>query len=173
MLSAARMFEDTDSNIKGIAALGYDFGNHTSFHNFLGGWAASEIYNEVNWTQDLLYKRTGQKTKYFRPPYFTTNAHLSQTLSDMVFIKGTSSSDTSTTVTAEQSAATQLSQAKDGNIILLHDNSKLADTLDILIPALLEQGYVICTIDELFSYKHVTAKSGYIYTNVLSPEAIS
>lgn len=173
MLSAARMFEDTDSNIKGIAALGYDFGNHTSFHNFLGGWAASEIYNEVNWTQDLLYKKTGQKTKYFRPPYFTTNAHLSQTLSDMVFIKGTSSSDTSTTVTAEQSAATQLSQAKDGNIILLHDNSKLADTLDILIPALLEQGYVICTIDELFSYKHVTAKSGYIYTNVLSPEAIS
>lgn len=173
MLSAARMFPEQESNLKKLVSLGYDFGNHTSFHNFLGGWAANEIYNEVNWTQDLMYEKTGQTTKYFRPPYFTVNKHLSDSLSDMVFIKGTASSDTSSNVTAEQSAATQLSQAKDGNIILLHDNSKLGDTLDILIPALLEKGYVICTIDELFQYKHVTPQTGYIYTNVLSPEAIS
>lgn len=173
MLSAARMYPDSDSKLNSIVSLGYDLGNHTSFHNFLGNWAASEIYNEVNWTQDLIYEKTGQTTKYFRPPYFTVNKHLSDSLSDMVFIKGTASSDTSTNVTAEQSAATQLSLAKDGNIILLHDNSKLGDTLDILIPALLEKGYVICTIDELFRYKHITPQTGYIYTNVLSPEVIS
>lgn len=173
MLSATRMYPDSDYKLNSIVSLGYDLGNHTSFHNFLGNWADSEIYNEVNWTQDLIYEKTGQTTKYFRPPYFTVNKHLSDSLSDMVFIKGTGSSDTSTNVTAEQSAATQLSQAKDGNIILLHDNSKLGDTLDILIPALLEKGYVICTIDELFQYKHITPKAGCIYTNVLSPETIS
>lgn len=173
MLSATRMATVHDEKLQSLVELGYDFGNHTSFHNYLGGWAKSEIYNEVNWTQDLIYERTGTSTKYFRPPYFTVSKYLSESLSEMVFIIGTTSSDTSSSVTAEQSAQTQLSQAADGNIILLHDTSKLADTLEILIPALLEQGYVICTIDELFQYKHVTPQTGYKYTNVLKPIAIS
>ena len=173
MLSATRMFSDYDESLKSLVKLNYDFGNHTSFHLFLGGWGKSEIYNEVNWTQNMIYSKTGQTTKYFRPPYFSVNKYLAETLSDMVFIEGTTSSDTSSTVTAHSSAQTQLSQAKDGNIILLHDNSKLAETLDILIPALLEEGYVICTIDELFKYKGVTPQTGYIYTNVLEPKAIN
>lgn len=173
MLSATRMASEHDDKLKTLVELGYDFGNHTSFHNYLGGWAPSEIYNEVNWTQDLIYQKTGTSTKYFRPPYFTVSKYLSESLSEMVFIIGTSSSDTSSSVTAAQSAATQLSQAADGNIILLHDTSKLADTLDILIPALLDEGYVICTIDELFQYKNVTPQAGYKYTNVLNPIAVS
>lgn len=172
MLSAPRMFDDFDEKLKTLTTLNYDFGNHTSFHNYLGDWSYSEIYQEVNWTQDMIYKKTGQTTKYFRAPYFKVSQYLSDALSDMVFIEGTTSSDTSNDVTAQASAQAHLDQAKDGNIILLHDNSKLGETLEILIPGLLNRGYVICTVDELFEYKNVDAKSGYVYTNVLNPKPV-
>ena len=172
MLSAPRMFDDFDEKLKTLTTLNYDFGNHTSFHNYLGDWSYSEIYQEVNWTQDMIYKKTGQTTKYFRAPYFKVSKYLSDALSDMVFIEGTTSSDTSNDVTAQASAQAHLDQAKDGNIILLHDNSKLGETLEILIPELLNRGYVICTVDELFEYKNVDAKSGYVYTNVLNPKPV-
>ena len=58
-----------------------------------------------------------------------------------------------------------LSKIKDGDIILMHDiYSATANSLEITIPKLLEQGYQIVTVSELFHYKNIELKNGNIYS---------
>lgn len=174
MLNGSRVKESNYNLLLKAKTLGLDFGNHSTFHDWgivwdsSGQYNTSEIKNELNFTQDVIYNVTGQTNNYVRLPFFAISGDIMrEALSDMVIIEGTQSSDTSG-ISAESSAATQLSQAKDGNIVLLHDNGKLKATLEIMIPQLLADGYVLCTVDELFQYCNVTPQTGYTYTNVYS-----
>lgn len=173
MLNGSRVKTTNYNLLLRAKTLGLDFGNHSTFHDWgivfdsSGQYTASEIQKELNFTQDVIYEVTGQTNSYVRLPFFAVSGDIMrEALSEMVIIEGTQSSDTSDGVTAEGSAATQLSQAADGNIVLLHDNGKLKATLEIMIPQLLEDGYVLCTVDELFQYCDVTPQAGYTYTNV-------
>lgn len=63
-----------------------------------------------------------------------------------------------------------LKQAKDGDIILLHDaegNSMTVEALDTIIPELQKQGYKFVTVTELFKIKGIEPDMEKVYTNVL------
>ena len=88
----------------------------------------------------------------------------------MPFIAGIGANDWEDRVTAEMRARMILRQAKDGDIILLHDaqgNSKTVEALDTIIPELKKQGYKFVTVSELFRVKGIEPDMTKVYTNVM------
>ena len=88
---------------------------------------------------------------------------------DVPFIAGIGASDWEDRITAEKRAKTILKQAKDGDIILLHDmegNSQTVEALDTIIPELKAQGYKFVTVSELFKKKGIDPDMEKVYTNV-------
>ena len=62
-----------------------------------------------------------------------------------------------------------LAQIHDGSIILLHDaegNTKTVEALDLLIPALQQDGYTLVTVSQLFEAKGVTPDTHAMYSDV-------
>ena len=85
-------------------------------------------------------------------------------------IAGIGANDWEDRVTAEMRAKMILKQAKDGDIILLHDaegNSMTVEALDTIIPELQKQGYKFVTVTELFKIKGIEPDMEKVYTNVL------
>ena len=59
-----------------------------------------------------------------------------------------------------------LKKVKDGDIVLMHDiYSATANSLEITIPKLLDEGYSLVTVSELFYYKDIELSQGKVYGN--------
>ena len=60
-----------------------------------------------------------------------------------------------------------LSKVKDGDIILLHDiHDTTATATEDIVPALIERGFQLVTIDELAYYKNKTLLPGVAYSRI-------
>ena len=68
---------------------------------------------------------------------------------------------------AQTTIQTVLEQAKDGDIILMHDlYETTADASEVLIPELVNRGFQLVTVSELIRYKTGgEPQPGYIYRN--------
>ena len=59
-----------------------------------------------------------------------------------------------------------INKAKDGSIVLMHDIYRAtANSLEIIIPKLLSDGYKFVTVSELLHYKGIEIKKGNVYSN--------
>ncbi len=161
-----------DEIMKRQLALGCEIGNHTATHPYLTLQNRTDMIQEIEYVQNQILAITGTTSKYLRPPYLNVNTNVSDT-TDLILIGGVGSNDWDYGVTAEESAQTLLNTVKGGDIILLHDteanSAKTPATLDILIPALQEQGYEFVTVSGLFEAYGVTPINGVMYNNVLNP----
>ncbi|MHB8131888.1 MAG: polysaccharide deacetylase family protein [Mobilitalea sp.] len=137
--------------------LGCEINNHSWSHSGMATMTADKIKKEINDTSKKIYDMVGVTPKFFRPPYIQTSATMYNAI-DLPFINGINGEDWAANVTAAKRAEKILAQAKDGNIILMHDfegNDKTVEALDIIIPELQRQGYVFVTVSQLFEYKGV------------------
>lgn len=137
--------------------LGCDIHNHSMTHSDMTKMSAEEIEKEITTVSNMIENITGEAPKFFRPPYISVNDTMYDTI-DLTFICGYGCNDWEVSVTAENRAEKVLSQAKDGAIILLHDssgNTQTVEALKTIIPSLLEDGYQLVTLTELFEAKGV------------------
>lgn len=153
-----------------VAKRAYDIGceinSHSKTHSNMTQMTPEEIKAEMDYTSDKIFEITGERPKFFRPPYIAVNDVMLQSV-DLPFIAGYGANDWEDSVSAEQRAEKVLAQAKDGAIILLHDmqgNSKTVEALDTIIPALLDDGYNFVTVSELFAAKEVEPQDNIIYS---------
>ncbi|MBP5158667.1 MAG: hypothetical protein ILP10_00020, partial [Lachnospiraceae bacterium] len=57
-----------------------------------------------------------------------------------------------------------MANAADGYIILMHDLYKsTAEAVEILVPRLMDEGYQIVTVSELFEARQEELKDGHVY----------
>ena len=87
----------------------------------------------------------------------------------MPFICGYGSNDWDDKVGVQERSDKVLAQIHDGSIILLHDaegNTKTVEALDLLIPALQQDGYTLVTVSQLFEAKGVTPDTHTMYSDV-------
>ena len=111
---------------------------------------------------------TGEPTRFFRPPYIAVNDLMYDTVG-MPFICGYGSNDWDDKVGVQERSDKVLAQIHDGSIILLHDaegNTKTVEALDLLIPALQQDGYTLVTVSQLFEAKGVTPDTHTMYSDV-------
>lgn len=162
--------DTTEDVIKRAYDMGCEINNHSRTHTAMTSLTAEEIKEEVQYTDDKVYEITGERTKFFRPPYIATNDVVYEAI-DLPFICGYGSVDYEDSVTPEERSSKILEQISDGSIILLHDfegNSKTVEAMDLLIPALTELGYQFVTVSQLFEIKGIepSLEKGEIYTVV-------
>ncbi len=157
--------------VKRAYDMGCEINNHSKTHSNMTELTVDEIIAEFNYTDDKIFEITGERSKFFRPPYISVNVEMLENI-DVPFISGIGCNDWEDRVTAEMRWRSIMKQVKDGHIILLHDaegNSATVEALDTLIPKLKEQGYQFVTVSELFNVKgiEISGEDTKIYTNVL------
>lgn len=151
---------------------GCEICSHSRTHTAMPELTAEEIRAEIEFTDSKIKEITGTAPRFFRPPYIAVNDVMLDNI-DKIFIAGIGAEDWLDEVTAEMRAEKILAQVKNGSIILLHDmrgNSKTVAALDLIIPALLNDGYEFLTVSELFTAEGINPKRGIIYSNVLQTE---
>ncbi len=157
--------------VKRAYDMGCEINNHSKTHPNMTEMTVDEIIAEFRYTDDKIYEITGERSKFFRPPYIAVNEDMLSNI-DVPFIAGLGCNDWVDTNPADRRAGLILRQVKDGDIILLHDakgNSQTVEALDTIIPEMLAQGYKFVTVTELFEIKGIPIDpdDNKIYTNVL------
>lgn len=163
--------DNSAQSVKRAYDMGCEINNHSKTHSNMTELSADEIIAEFNYTDDKIFEITGERSKFFRPPYISVNDEMLNSI-DVPFIAGIGCNDWEDRVTAEMRTASILKQVKDGSIILMHDmlgNDKTVEALDTLIPQLKERGYTFVTVSQLFNAKgiEISGEDIKIYTNVL------
>jgi peptidoglycan/xylan/chitin deacetylase (PgdA/CDA1 family) len=150
-------------------SLGCEIENHSWSHMDMSQMDSSKIKDEIKKTSDAIYKAVGVKPEFFRPPYISTSRNMYDNI-DLPFICGINCNDWESNVSAQSRATTIINNAKDGDIVLLHDfngNTNTVQALDTMIQGLKDKGFEFVTVSQMFKEKGVNPNVEYkIWTNV-------
>jgi len=153
-----RFINDTTADvIRRMDSMGCEVCNHAKTHPYMNTLTSEEIVEQVSYTDSCITAITGKTPKFFRPPYIAVN-QLMHAVIRHTFISGVGCEDWLPEVTAEMRVDRVLANACDGQIVLLHDGDWNAPTPEVVarvVPALIEQGYELVTVSELFERKGV------------------
>ena len=167
-LIANNISEESAQVVRRALSLGCDIENHSVTHNHMNQMSGKEIRCEIAECSRRIADITGRMPRFFRPPYIAVNQLLFDEV-DLTFISGSGCGDWIPSVSAEERAARVLSNAKDGEIILLHDmqgNTNTVKALKTVIPALKERGFTFHTVADLFDSCGITPVRNRLYSNV-------
>lgn len=159
--------DDSAKSVKRAYDLGCEIDNHSKSHNYMNEMAPEDIKSEIQFVDDKVFEITGERTKFFRPPYIAIGDVMWENIT-LPFISGLGCDDWNDKIPVEKRVATIVKGVKDGTIILMHDaqgNSKTVEAIDQIIPALKEQGYKFTTVSGLFEAKGITPVTQMIYSN--------
>lgn len=142
---------------------GCEIGNHTYGHASLIKCDNRQILNQLLRTQQQLDAVLGYHypMSVMRPPYGNTQRANGTSVCNAIAYAGYAHAvlwDVSQTNAQKARKAVQ-----NGSILLYHTNWKDVECLETLIPALLEDGYVLCTVSELLGLD-APATSTDLYT---------
>ena len=156
--------------VKRAYDMGCEINNHSKSHPYMNQMTVDEIIEEFNYVDDKIFEITGERSKFFRPPYIAVSQEMLDNI-DVPFIAGIGCNDWMDNNPADRRAMSILRQVKEGDIILLHDaegNHMTVEALDTIIPEMLAQGYKFVTVSELFELndKEISADDKKIYTNI-------
>ncbi len=147
--------ENYPDSLDKIIGSGCEIGNHTYSHPQIDKITADELYTEMKKCEDVLYEKTGQKPKLFRPPQGKIPSNLlnvSEKMGYSVVLWSIDTLDWSHNPSGNISA-TVMRQLKGGDIILMHDYisgiNTTCDALRLFIPKMLSEGYEFVTVSEL------------------------
>lgn len=152
---------------------GNEVANHTKTHPQLNKISAERIDDEVNGNEDILKDLIGKDNELIcRPPYGAYNDTVKQTVECPLILW---SVDTLDWKYKSQSNCTELimaelkKQASDGGIILMHDIHKTSrEAAGEVIAWLIQQGYQVCSVSEMFEARGVEMVDGEVYSKCIS-----
>lgn len=168
-LIADNITPESTESVKKEIDWGCEIANHSKTHPDMTKMSAAEIKKEIDFCSQKIIEITGKAPAFFRPPFILVNDTMFDNI-DLPFICGHGGRDWEPDVDAQTRAELILSDVRDGSIILLHDmpgNDATVEALDIIIPALLAEGYEFVTISDLFKNKGITPPihSGIVYSD--------
>ena len=167
-LIANNITPESAEMVRRARAMGCDIENHSVTHGFMDKMTAEEIRQEIAECTGRIVEITGRAPAFFRPPFIAVNQQLFDNV-DLTFICGSGCEDWVPTVSAEERARRTLANAKDGEIVLLHDmqwNMNTVEALKTIIPELKKRGFTFHTVAGLFAECGVTPVRNRLYSNV-------
>ncbi|MDE6476114.1 MAG: polysaccharide deacetylase family protein [Erysipelotrichaceae bacterium] len=143
---------------------GNEIGNHTFSHKQLTTLSKENIEEEIEHTQESIYEITKKYPDTIRPPYGSKNEQVMQAAKGKKLVAWTIDTEDWRTKNVESIVKKVLNEVEDGSIILMHDlYASTAEASIILIPELIERGYQLVTVSEL--YEHGKNTAGKIITS--------
>ncbi len=157
--SQAEKFPNT---VKRAAELGCEVANHTYSHKNLTKISESERTSQVEDAADIVENITGIRPALLRPPYGAKNDEVRATVRYPMILWSIDTLDWKTRDT--DSTVAEALKAGDGDIVLMHDvREDTAAAAEQIIPALIEQGYKLVTVSEMFEAKGIALEGGSTY----------
>lgn len=153
----------TERLLAAAHAMHFEFGNHTHSHYDLTTLSEEQLLDEINKTDELLYKIDGKKKHLLRAPFGKTN-ELVKAVAPTPMIDW--SIDTLDWTGASEDAIYHavFDNRFSGAIVLMHDGyGHTVDALKRLLPDLYEDGYQVVTISQLAKMHNCTLKQGNVY----------
>ena len=139
--------------LKEVLGAGCELGNHTFNHKKLTELDDSEADEQIDKVDRAVEAATGERTTVIRPPYGAYDEDLLNRLEVPVVLWDLDTEDWDSR-NAQAVVDNVLSGVKDGDIILMHDiYESTAEAVEILVPKLKEQGYMVVTVSEMARYK--------------------
>lgn len=162
--------KDFHTHMDRYLAEGHELANHTMTHPqkpILSKLSVDKIYQEVVDNSELIKSYTGQGTTMMRPVGGSVSANLKEAMkkAGQPIINWSVDTLDWKYRDAERIKNTIVSEAKDGDIVLMHDlhQTTVAGAL-AAIDELQKQGYAFVTVSELAQIKGVTLEPGVVYT---------
>jgi peptidoglycan/xylan/chitin deacetylase (PgdA/CDA1 family) len=140
-----------------IVKEGHCIGNHTYNHSSINLLNNEKLNEEIKMTSDIVFKASGKRLVYFRPPhglYFKSQRKLIED-EGYKFIMWSVNADDFYHIpwgipTSQAIEKRVLKGIKGGDIILAHDNSQqLVDALPVIIKELKSRGYDFVTLSNM------------------------
>lgn len=138
---------------------GHEIGNHTYTHPHAAKLDREALQGQILDCEEQIYTQTGQSVRLFRPPEGAMSTQMREMVRHLGYTNVLWSLDTRdwAHTPPEDIAQNILENAKNGDIILMHDyigaNSPTVQALELFIPQLIEQGFSFVTVGELLQYK--------------------
>ncbi|WP_297598868.1 polysaccharide deacetylase family protein [uncultured Cetobacterium sp.] len=127
--------------------------NHSYTHPNYTKLSTEAIKKELQSTQDVIYKATGKKPKYFRPPYGAMKKSQKKEIENSMGIKSVlwdiCPEDWKKENDVNYITEYLLKNSRPNVIVLLHDNPKTVQAIKKVIPILKERGYDFVGVDEM------------------------
>lgn len=143
---------------------GCQIGNHTMWHSNLTKQSESDMLKDVNDLSAIIENAAGAKVTLVRPPYGAFDDTVKRVLNQYALMLW--NVDTMDWSSRDKNAIVKevMENTSDGAIILLHDiHKETAQATKEFVPKLIEKGYQLVTIDELYYYRDKTLAGGNVY----------
>lgn len=154
------------SNLKYEYQNGMEIGSHSYDHSNLAKLKNGKLESNINNNADVIEKVVGQRPFLIRPPYGAINDYVKHSL-DNAFILW--SVDTNDWLYKDKNHIVNhiLENAKDGDIILMHDLYDFTKeaVLEVL-PELYLRGYQVVSVSELAEIKGIKLESHKAYRSI-------
>ena len=139
--------------VKRMVELHCELGNHTWNHKQLTDMDASEREADFLKTNQTIKEASGgTPVTVIRPPYGATNKEIRDELQIPIVIWSLDTQDQESR-NAQSIISAVRTQVKGGDIIQLHDDQQATvDAVKEIVPMLLQQGYKLLTVTELYEY---------------------
>lgn len=149
--------------LKRMLEEGSEIGNHSYSHKELTKISSEKLTEQIINTQNALIDSIGIEPRFMRPTYGSYNDRVKSEV-EMPLILW--SIDTLDWKSRNSRKVTDhvLANVKDGDIILMHDiYDSTVEAVRSLVPELIDRGYQLVTISELFEARGEILKDGQIY----------
>jgi polysaccharide deacetylase family sporulation protein PdaB len=147
--------EDNVNKLKAIKERGHEIGNHSYKHPMFTKIGVDRMKEEIEKTNDIIEKYTGERPKLFRFPSGDYNKDSFSKVRNLGYM--TIQWDVDSVDWKELSAETEynrvMKNVKPGSILLFHNNAKYTpNNLDRIIRELKEKGYEFKPVGEMIYY---------------------
>lgn len=152
--------------LKRMVEENHEIGNHTYSHINLNSTNERKINKEIENTNALIAQATGgYKPSFIRPPYGSCNKKIKNLINYPLILWSIDTLDWKTK-NASKTIEKVLNLADDGSIILMHDiYNETVEAARVLVPKLIEKGFELVTISNLFDSKGLTLEPHNMYYN--------
>ncbi len=138
--------------VKEIGERGFEIGTHSNTHPDMTKLSADAMEKELTTCVDMIENITGKNVELFRPPYGAYNDTLIKTSEKLGLIPIQWSVDSLDWkgISAQEITTRIINNAKNGSIILCHNNSDhILDALPMILDRLTAQGYTVTSVGDL------------------------
>ena len=150
---------------KRAAELGCEIGSHSYYHNVLPGQSQEDIAEDQRLCKEVFENAIGTDPVLIRPPQGSVVKSILNQY-EQIFV-GWSVDTQDWLYQNVDRTVNKVQQAGnlDGQVILMHSiYQERAQAAEILVPWLIEQGYQLVTVSELFYYHYgITPEKHYYY----------
>lgn len=146
--------------------LGNEIANHTWSHPRLSETSVQNIRTQLGRTNNAIYDTIGIRPNQMRPPFGAFNNNVNIVSRDLGLSVLMWSIDPLDWLhqNPQRTFNHVMEEVRDGDIVVLHDTHEATvRAMELLIPALIERGFQIVTVSELFYYRNIEMQPGVTY----------